>query len=407
MKISDLIRKLQKFQHQNKKNWWELTEEDRQLMIDLEESLNKPREINDNNEEEINDNIQLENSLDSKSSSKDKDNETYLPYNQQSKIDLKKINKYGYDLSTQKELCNVINRETYLKKIIKTTCIKGKSILLVGQSGSGKTSIVETLALDIKLRKNPWLNDKTIFSVNSLALLAGAEYTGMFEQNLKELIDFCKENPSKIILFIDEIHTLYGLGRTKDSSKDAMNILKPHISNGDIIIIGATTHDEYSKYMTQDPAFLRRFEKIEITTPDRELTTQILKNYIEQLENQYKIKLNYTDQEKEYIINTIVEITDSKHQNIIGDIQIQNPTLAKNILEDAFVEAVYHEKEFVGIEEIYMSIIECDKIYPSKRKETAKKIKEHLLNSSNNQPLTPNLHKKVLSFPTNKHNLNK
>jgi len=110
---------------------------------------------------------------------------------------------------------------------------------LIGASGAGKTVIVENLALEIKQKSNTWLNNKTIFYVNTSALVVDTRYSGEFEKKIQTLIDFCIKNRGKIILFIDEIHMLYGLGRTKDSSLDAMNILKPYIESGDIIIIGA------------------------------------------------------------------------------------------------------------------------------------------------------------------------
>lgn len=182
----------------------------------------------------------------------------------EAEIDLKDISEFGYDLSTQKDLCNLVGREQEKKKIIKTVCIGNDSVLLIGETGSGKTAIVESLALDIKNDANEWLKGKIIFNLDVGSLVAGTKYRGEFEEKFKKLVDFCKENNERIILFIDEIHTLYKLGATEDGAKDAMNLLKPYINNGDITIIGATTKMEYEKYMANDPAFLRRFEKIDI-----------------------------------------------------------------------------------------------------------------------------------------------
>lgn len=130
-------------------------------------------------------------------------------------LNLRPISNMGFDLSTQQELCNLIGREEELKKIIKTVAIKGKSVILLGEPGAGKTSIIEKLALDIRNRKSRFLNGKVIFSLNTANVVAGTKYRGEFEERLRELIDFCKKNKGKIILFIDEIHTLYGLGALK------------------------------------------------------------------------------------------------------------------------------------------------------------------------------------------------
>ena len=125
--------------------------------------------------------------------------------------------------------------------------------------------------MDIKNNDCEWLNGKTIISVNPSSLVANAKYLGTFESRMKKLIDFCLANQGKVILFIDEIHKLYGLGRTENSSMDAMNILKPYLSRGEITVIGATTEEEYQMYMANDSAFLRRYEKVELLPPEKEL----------------------------------------------------------------------------------------------------------------------------------------
>lgn len=295
------------------------------------------------------------------------------------KINLKDMLKYGYDLSTQSNLCDVIGRKEELKKIIKALCIKEKSVVLVGESGSGKTSLVEKLALDIN--NNEWLNNKIIFYLNTAQVISGTRFRGEFEENLNEIIDFCKNNKGRIILFIDEFHTLYGLGRANDSSIDAIQILKPYINSGDITIIGATTKEEYEKYITKDSAFCRRFDKIEVSIPDRELNHQIILAYIKILEKKYKIKLNTEDKNIDDIIDYILDITDVKCQKAIEDVKIQNPTLAKNVIEDAFVEAKYNHQKKVLIKDISMAIINCDRISSNNRKDIASMLKNELINN--------------------------
>ncbi|MBQ9072777.1 MAG: ATP-dependent Clp protease ATP-binding subunit [Bacilli bacterium] len=296
-------------------------------------------------------------------------------------IDLKEISNFGYNLSEQRDLCNLIGREEEIKRIIKTTCISGKSVLLIGESGCGKTSIVEKLALDIKNKKNEWLKGKTIFYLNLSAVLSGTHFRGAFEKNLEKIINFCKKNQGRIILFIDEIHSLYGLGRTEDSAMNGMDMLKPYISNGTITIIGATTKDEYEKHLTNDPAFLRRFQKIDISLPDEEMNIKIILSYIKKLEEKYNIKLNLSELQKQLIVQYIINVTNTKNQKVIGDIKVTNPTISKNVMEDAFLEALYNEKEFVSINDICIAIISCDKLSPSFRKEKATQLKEKINNS--------------------------
>lgn len=297
-----------------------------------------------------------------------------------SKVNLNEIEEFGYDLSCQKDLCNFIGRELYVKKVVKAIAISGKSVLLVGPSGSGKTSLVEKLALDIKTNNCEWLKGKTIVSVNLQSLVAGAKYLGTFEERMKKIINLCLKNQGRVILFIDEIHKLYGLGRTENSSMDAMNILKPYLSRGEITIIGATTELEYQEYMTNDPAFAKKFEKVELMPPEKELNIEILMSYIDDLENKYNIKLDLNVEQKNKIVEYIINITDPKNQNIVGDnIKILNPTISKNIIEDAFTEAVYNKKDVVVVEDIALSILECSKLSPTYRREKAERLKNKLI----------------------------
>lgn len=290
---------------------------------------------------------------------------TYKP-----NIDVSKISKYGYDLANKDEFVELIERDEEIKQIIKSACIKNSSILLIGESGSGKTAIVEEIAR-LTRTDNKFLNGKTIFSLNSNSLVSGAMYRGSFEKNLEEVINFCKNHKKEIILFIDEIHTLKGLGTTHEFANDAMNILKPFISDGTITIIGATTKAEYEKYLTEDEAFLRRFEKININILDKEKIVDILINFNKKLEEKYNIKFNTDSETLREIFNLIVELTDTKHQRIVGDIAITNPTLCKYLLEDAYAECIYDGKEEVTIEELAKAIRNCDKVSPSKKEELA------------------------------------
>lgn len=298
------------------------------------------------------------------------------PYKYKSAVKIKEIEEIGYDLSTDDTLSTLIGREDIIKQIIKSIILESQSVLLVGESGAGKTAIVKQLALCIRDNQSEWLKGKMIFSLSTSQLIAGAKYRGIFEGRLTDFIDLCKENKGKIIVFIDEIHNLYGLGRTFEESLDAINILKPHLTNGDITIIGATTKDEYQKYMITDPAFLARFDVIDVPLPDKKMNIDILLSYIQELETKYLVKLDLNEIDRYRLAEYIVEITDKKKQRVVGDVKTTNPTLAKKIIKSAFGEARYHKRNIVTIEDIQLAIIECNKLSISTRKENAYNLKE-------------------------------
>lgn len=313
--------------------------------------------------------------INTKTQRKTEKTEVRKPYQYKPAIKTKQIEEIGYDLSIDDKLSTLIGREDIIKQIIKSTVLESESVLLVGESGAGKTAIAKQLALYIRDNKSDWLKGKMIFSLSTSQLISGAKYRGIFEERLTRFINFCKENKGKIIVFIDEIHNLYGLGRSIDESLDAMNILKPHLTNGDITIIGATTKDEYQKYMINDPAFLRRFEVIDVPLADQKMNVEIIFSYIKELEEKYQVKLDLNEMDRYRLAEYIVEITDKKRQRAVGDIQVTNPTLAKKIIKSAFGETRYHKRDIVTIEDIQLAIIECDKLSIAIRKENARNLR--------------------------------
>jgi len=296
------------------------------------------------------------------------------------KLSLEFMSEFGYDLSTQDKLCNLVGRTKELEKIVKAIAIEGNSVLLVGEPGTGKTSIVEKLALDIKNKECYFLNDKKIFYLNTASLTAGSRYRGDFEEKINKLINACRKNKGKVILFIDEIHTLYGLGRSNESTIDAINILKPYISNGELVIIGATTDMEYEKYMTGDPAFLRRFEKVEISPLTEEEKIQVLISYSNDLEKKYNVKVDFKGISIHQLMRYIVKITDSKFQSEKGDVKVENPTISKRLIENAFSDSLYHRKNVVTIEDVCFAILDCDKLPIEFRKDCAKSLRDYISN---------------------------
>lgn len=277
-----------------------------------------------------------------------------ITYNINNYNDIKELEKYGYDLSTT-EQDSFIGREREIKEIIKAIGIKKKSVILVGESGCGKTAIVNDIAVN---HMDRFLEGKKIYCINSSFLVAGTKYRGDFEQKLNSIIKICEKSNGNIILFIDEIHTLSGLGTSEDNkSNDALNILKPYIDTGKVIIIGATTTEEYNKYISIDSAFARRIEKIDIHNFNHDELLIILLAYIRDLENRYNIDLDLDDRERIYMVEELLIITDKNRQKAINNVKITNPSISKSLLEDAFVEAVYNDNNFVTIDDIYYAIL--------------------------------------------------
>lgn len=189
----------------------------------------------------------------------------------------------------------LIGRESELQRIVQILCRRRKNNpLLVGDAGVGKTALAEGLALKVVNKEVPELiQDAEIYSLDMASLLAGTKYRGDFEARIKRLLKGLKareESGKKVILFIDEIHTLIGAGSTAGGGMDASNLLKPALANGEIRCMGSTTHPEFRKFVEKDGALTRRFQKIDVSEPSIEDTIKILKGLKEQLEVHHKVK---------------------------------------------------------------------------------------------------------------------
>lgn len=198
------------------------------------------------------------------------------------------LEKYGRDvveLARQGKIDPVIGRDGEIRRIIKILSRKTKNNpVLIGEPGVGKTAIIEGLARRIVSGDIPdSLKDKTIFELDMASLVAGAKYRGEFEERLKAVLKKIKESEGKIILFIDEIHLIVGAGKV-DGAMDAGNILKPMLARGELHCIGATTLDEYHKYIEKDQALERRFQKVMVSEPTVEDTISILRGLKERFE---------------------------------------------------------------------------------------------------------------------------
>ena len=206
------------------------------------------------------------------------------------------LKKYGRDLVEEVQAGKVdpvIGRDSEIRHVIRILSRKTKNNpVLIGEPGVGKTAIVEGLAWRIVRKDVPeGLKDKTLFSLDMSALVAGAKFRGEFEERLKAVLNEVKKSNGQILLFIDELHTIVGAGKT-EGAMDAGNMLKPMLARGELHCIGATTLDEYRKYIEKDPALERRFQQVLVQEPDVENTISILRGLKERFEIHHGVNIH-------------------------------------------------------------------------------------------------------------------
>jgi len=206
------------------------------------------------------------------------------------------LEKYGSDLvklARENKIDPVIGRDSEIRNVIRILSRKSKNNpVLIGEAGVGKTAIAEGLAIRMMKGDVPTsLKDRKIFSLDMGSLVAGAKYRGEFEERLKAVLNEIKKSEGQIILFIDELHLIVGAGKT-DGAMDAGNILKPLLARGELHCIGATTLDEYRKYIEKDPALERRFQPVMVNEPNVEDTISILRGLKERYEVFHGVKIS-------------------------------------------------------------------------------------------------------------------
>ena len=269
------------------------------------------------------------------------------------------LENYGENFNKNNYITNpAIGRDEQIKQMILILLTPDKSAILTGKPGVGKTAIVEGLAYRIQRNLVPdILKGYQVIKINTAALLGTDPVTG--ESKVQTLIDELK-NKTKLILFIDEIHTL--IGNDAAGALDLANMFKEGLSRGTIKMIGATTTYEYEKYIMRDKAFLRRFEKVDVEEPTMDMTVEILMKTLPKLEKQTGVILPYTDFINEKIMKFIVNMTSEFKR--VYEISSRYPDIALVILRQCFSNAIYENRRTINFKNIYDAIRTTKAVYP-------------------------------------------
>lgn len=314
----------------------------------------------DTNKEEIKENIsqdentvQEENNTNKEEQDNSNDNKDIKnsPY-------YKALLEYGEDITDKEYITNpAIGREKEIQELIVILLTPEKSGILVGKPGIGKTAIVEGLSYRIQNGNIPVaLKDYTILKLSSASLTGIIPDTQ--ELRIQHVVDNLK-NLDRVMVFIDEIHTLIGNG---ENTLDFANIFKPVIDRGTIKIIGATTSDEYDRYILRDKAFVRRFQKVEVSEPTREMNIQIMMGTYPKFEKKMGLKLKYTDFVKQNIMAFITDITSEFKRTY--ETSVRYPDISLTILQQAFSYAAFDNRQEVDIRDVRKAILNTKLIYP-------------------------------------------
>ena len=281
------------------------------------------------------------------------------------------IERYGDNFTEKKYITNpAIGREEEIKDLCLVLLTPDKSVILTGKPGIGKTAIVEGLAYQIQKDQVPnALKGYTIIKIDTQSLMGVVKESG--DTRIQALIDELKTK-EKYILFIDEIHTL--INANDDSSLDFANMFKTGLGRGDIKVIGATTSDEYERYILKDKAFTRRFQKIEVKEPTPEETVKILMGTLPKIEANTNCKMAYTSFIQEQIMTTLVDI--NKECNRVYETAGRYPDVALTMLSQCFSEALFENKSVVTIEHVEKAIKNSRTIYPDVIKKELVKLHE-------------------------------
>ena len=269
------------------------------------------------------------------------------------------IERYGVNFTKQEYVVNpAIGRENEIKELSLVLLTPDKSAILTGKPGIGKTAIVEGLAYLIQRNEVPdALKGYTIIKVDTQALMGIDRETG--DSRVQTLINEILAH-EKYILFIDEIHTL--INATSESALDFANMFKTGLGRGDLKVIGATTSDEYEKYVLRDKAFTRRFQRINIEEPDKEMTVKIVTGVIPRIEHSTGIKMGYTPFIWEKLARFVVELT--TEYNRVYETAGRYPDVPITLFSQAFSEALFDNKSVVTATHVRKAIENSKAVYP-------------------------------------------
>ena len=270
------------------------------------------------------------------------------------------LERYGENFTERKYITNpAIGRDEEIKNLILILLTPEKSGILVGKPGIGKTAIVEGLGYRIQRGEVPEaLKGYSIWKLNTAALIG--VMPGTNEPKITQLLAEIKDS-EKLILFIDEIHTLIGTG-VDGGSMDFAQVFKPGLDRGNIKMIGATTTEEYDRYILTDKAFVRRFQKVEVAEPSREHTISILVGTLPKFEQKMGVKMKYTPFIQEKIMAFITDLTSEFKR--VYEFSVRYPDVALTILQQAFSYAVFDNKKEVDIRDVKKSIQNTKLVYP-------------------------------------------
>ena len=267
------------------------------------------------------------------------------------------LERFGENLTLNQYLVNpAVARDKELKELVMVLLTPEKSAVLVGKPGIGKTAIVEGLAYRMQLNDMPnALKGYQVWKISAPSLVGTFDGNNRVVELVNEL-----QGKDKIILFVDEIHML--MGGKNSGPMDLANMFKEGLGRGNVKIIGATTTDEYDRYILRDKAFVRRFQKIDVAEPDQEMCTQILMRTLPKIEKQTGARMLYSDFMKEKIMRFIVNMT-SEYKRVY-EIQSRYPDVALTVLRQAFSAALFDNSTEVKFKHIYTAIKDTKAVYP-------------------------------------------
>ena len=257
------------------------------------------------------------------------------------------------------------------------------SPIIVGDSGVGKSALVHELVFRIKRGEVPnFLKDRIVFEINPGQVVAGCNCVGDFEKNMTECMKLCKKH--NVIAFIDEIHSIYGVGSAKGKDYDMAQMLKYYLDREDFKVIGATTTKEYEEYFNTD-ALKRRFEKIVIKEPEDNILYQIINKVLDAYSKRKKVKFESKEARKK-IIDMLFEVTAKKHR--VFDDRVNNPSLVISIIDKAFAIPVTFDEKIITIDHFIQSIEYNNRIYESAKKDAIKFLnKTNIINQDKSKVL--------------------